>query len=40
MLLLLGVTEEDVMRDDLLTNDQVLPRLQPMFEQFARSSGT
>jgi len=39
MLLLLGVTEEDVMRDYLLTNDQLLPRLQPMFEQFAAAGG-
>jgi protein-tyrosine phosphatase len=39
MLMLLGVSEEDVMHDYLLTNDQLLPRLQPLFDRFAAAGG-
>jgi protein-tyrosine phosphatase len=39
MLMLLGVSDEDVMRDYLLTNDQLLPRLQPLFDRFAAAGG-
>lgn len=39
LLLLLGVSDEDVMAEYLLTNDLLLPALQPMFEQFAAAGG-
>jgi protein-tyrosine phosphatase len=39
MLLLLGVSEQDVMREYLLTNDQLLPALQPILDQFAANGG-
>ena len=39
LLLLLGVSEEDVFREYLLTNDQLLPQLQPIFDQFAEVGG-
>ena len=38
-LLFLGVSEEDVMREYLLTNDQLLPSLQPVFDEFAARGG-
>ncbi len=39
LLLLLGVSEPDVMGEYLLTNDQLLPALQPMLDQFASVGG-
>ena len=39
LLLLLGVSEKDVFREYLLTNDQLLPQLQPIFDQFAEAGG-
>jgi protein-tyrosine phosphatase len=39
LLLLLGVSEEDVMAEYLLTNDLLLPALQPMFDQFRDAGG-
>lgn len=39
MLLLLGVSEQDVMNEYLLTNDQLLPALQPILDQFAAIGG-
>ena len=39
LLLLLGVDEEDVMAEYLLTNDQLLPALEPLFERFAAGGG-
>ena len=38
-LLMLGVPEEDVMREYLLTNDQLLPSLQPVFDEFSAHGG-
>lgn len=38
-LLLLGVGEDDVRREYLLTNDQLLPALQPLFDRFAQAGG-
>jgi len=35
LLTLLGVSEEDVYREYLLTNEQLLPALEPLFERFA-----
>lgn len=39
LLLLLGVAEEDVYREYLLTNEQLLPKLQPIFDDFEASGG-
>ncbi len=39
MLTLLGVPEVLVMREYLLTNDQLLPSLQPMFDRFREQGG-
>jgi protein-tyrosine phosphatase len=39
LLLLLGVGEDDVMEEYLLTNTQLLPRLQPVFDHFAAAGG-
>jgi protein-tyrosine phosphatase len=39
LLLLLGVPEEDVMAEYLLTNEQLLPALAPMFTAFAEAGG-
>jgi len=38
-LLLLGVSEADVRHEYLLTNDQLLPALQPLFDRFAAAGG-
>jgi protein-tyrosine phosphatase len=38
-LTLLGVSEDDVMREYLLTNDQLLPALKPVFDKFASQGG-
>ncbi|TPX02404.1 tyrosine-protein phosphatase [Schumannella luteola] len=35
LLTLLGVSEDDVYREYLLTNEQLLPVLEPLFERFA-----
>lgn len=40
LLMLLGVSERDVMADYLLTNDELLPALQPIFDRFADAGGT
>ena len=37
--MLLGVSDEDVLAEYLLTNDLLLPALQPLFEQFADAGG-
>jgi protein-tyrosine phosphatase len=39
MLMLLGVSDEDVMREYLLTNDELLPALKPMFDGFEAAGG-
>jgi len=39
LLLLVGVAEDDVMDDYLLTNAQLLPFLQPHFDHFAAAGG-
>lgn len=39
LLMLLGVAEADVRRDYLLTNDELLPALKPVFDQFAAAGG-
>ena len=39
MLMLLGVSDEDVMREYLLTNEQLLPSFQPIFDGFASKGG-
>ena len=39
MLMLLGVSDEDVMVEYLLTNDQLLPALRPVFDRFASAGG-
>ena len=39
LLLLLGVSEDDVMSEYLLTNDLLLPALQPVFDQFRDAGG-
>jgi protein-tyrosine phosphatase len=38
-LLLLGVSEDDVYADYLLTNDQLVPALQPVVDKFAAAGG-
>jgi len=38
-LLLLGVSEEDMYADYLLTNDQLVPALQPLVDKFAAAGG-
>ena len=38
-LLMLGVSEEDVYADYLLTNDQLVPALQPLVDKFAAAGG-
>ncbi|HEY5877360.1 MAG TPA: tyrosine-protein phosphatase [Nakamurella sp.] len=39
LLMLLGVSDEDVQRDYLLTNDELLPALQPIFDRFGAAGG-
>lgn len=39
LLMLLGVDRDDVLGEYLLTNDQLLPALQPMFDRFAAGGG-
>jgi protein-tyrosine phosphatase len=39
MLMLMGVSDEDVMAEYLLTNDQPLPALRPVFDSFASAGG-
>ncbi len=39
LLLLLGVSREDVYADYLLTNEQLVPKLQPMVDNFAAHGG-
>jgi len=39
LLLLLGVSEDDVMTDYLLTNDQLLPALKPVLDAFEAAGG-
>ena len=39
LLMLLGVSKDDVYADYLLTNDQLLPALEPMFEKFEAAGG-
>ena len=39
LLLFLGVSEADVFHDYLLTNEQLLPALQPVFDQFESVGG-
>ena len=39
LLLLLGVSEEDVYQDYLLTNEQLLPAMQPMIDHFKSIGG-
>jgi protein-tyrosine phosphatase len=39
MLMLLGVSDEDVMRDYLLTNAQLVPAMQPVFDRFQAAGG-
>ena len=39
LLLLLGVSREDVMQDYLLTNDQLLPARQPLIDRFVAAGG-
>lgn len=39
ILLFLGVSEQDVYHDYLLTNDQLLPALEPMLRQFESAGG-
>jgi protein-tyrosine phosphatase len=39
LLSLLGVSEEEVMREYLLTNEQLVPRLQPVLDQFKAAGG-
>ncbi len=38
-LMLMGVSDDDVMTDYLLTNRDLLPALQPLLEQFAEAGG-
>lgn len=40
LLTLLGVAEEDVYREYLLTNEQLLPTMQPLFDHFAAVGAT
>jgi protein-tyrosine phosphatase len=39
LLALLGVSAEDVMRDYLLTNEHLLPSVQPIFDRFSAAGG-
>ncbi|MET0828898.1 MAG: tyrosine-protein phosphatase [Microbacterium sp.] len=39
LLMLLGVSDEDVLADYLLTNDSLVPALQPMVDKFASIGG-
>jgi protein-tyrosine phosphatase len=39
LLMLLGVDDDDVLRDYMLTNDALLPALRPMVDQFASVGG-
>ncbi len=39
LLLLLGVSDDDVLAEYLLTNDLLLPALEPMFDQFRAAGG-
>lgn len=38
-LLLMGVSEQDVLAEYLLTNDQLVPALQPMLDRFSAAGG-
>ena len=39
LLMLLGVSDDDVMAEYLLTNEQLLPALQPVFDRFTSAGG-
>jgi protein-tyrosine phosphatase len=39
LLMLVGVDDDDVMRDYLLTNDELLPQLRPIFDRFETAGG-
>lgn len=39
LLLLLGASQDDVYKDYMLTNDQLLPQLEPMIDQFVGAGG-
>jgi protein-tyrosine phosphatase len=39
LLMLLGVSDDDVMRDYLLTNDELMPVMQKVLDQFAAAGG-
>ena len=39
LLTVLGVSRDDIMRDYLLTNQQLLPALQPVVDRFAQAGG-
>lgn len=39
LLMLLGVSDSDVMRDYMLTNDQLLPAMQPVLDRFSSAGG-
>jgi protein-tyrosine phosphatase len=39
MLMLLGVSDDDVMRDYMLTNDELLPVMQAVFDNFEAAGG-
>ena len=39
LLMLLGVSDEDVMRDYMLSNDELIPLVQPMFDSFQAAGG-
>jgi len=37
--MLVGVSDEDVMREYLLTNEQLVPAMQPVFDRFQAAGG-
>ena len=39
LLMLLGVSDDDVLQDYLLTNDELLPQLEPIFDRFEAAGG-
>jgi protein-tyrosine phosphatase len=39
LLMLIGVSDEDVMREYLITNEQLLPAMQPVFDRFHAAGG-
>ena len=39
MLMLLGVSDEDVMQDYMLTNEELIPLVQPVFDSFQAAGG-